>query len=352
MYSSGYDLFLISNRPNFRNLAAVLEGATPERPTLFEFFLNERLYTKLSGLPNRPEKGELYASLRLACAFSRAGYDYVTLMCPWSFPLAQAAQMKCSRPLNHPSYLAGWDTLARYPWPDPAAYSYEYLKVLEDFLPKGMGVLMCGPDGVLETATALVGYENLCLLLYDDPDLAQAIFDRIGEITLEFYRRVLQYPVVRGIISSDDWGFATQTLLAPDQLRRYIFPWHKRYVSLAHGQGRYAILHSCGVYMPILPDILAMGFDARHSYEDKIVPVEEAYRVLQGKIAVLGGIDVDFLASRSSAEIEERARSLLLQTGGRGYALGSGNSIPDYVPDEHYFAMLRGAGIDLKDLDA
>ncbi len=30
--------------PNFNNLLAVLRREVPERPTLFEFFLNERLY--------------------------------------------------------------------------------------------------------------------------------------------------------------------------------------------------------------------------------------------------------------------------------------------------------------------
>jgi len=35
---------------------------------------------------------------------------------------------------------------------------------------------------------------------------------------------------------------------------------------------------------------------------------------------------------------------LLAQTAERGgYALGTGNSVPDYVPDENYFAMTRAA---------
>ncbi len=41
---------------------------------------------------------------------------------------------------------------------------------------------------------------------------------------------------------------------------------------------------------------------------------------------------------------------MLERTAGRGgYALGTGNSVPDYVPDENYFAMIRagvGAAID------
>ena len=35
---------------------------------------------------------------------------------------------------------------------------------------------------------------------------------------------------------------------------------------------------------------------------------------------------------------------MLERTAGRGgYALGTGNSVPDYVPDENYFAMIRAA---------
>ena len=33
----------VSGKPNFNNLLSVLRRQVPERPTLFEFFLNERL---------------------------------------------------------------------------------------------------------------------------------------------------------------------------------------------------------------------------------------------------------------------------------------------------------------------
>jgi hypothetical protein len=34
---------------------------------------------------------------------------------------------------------------------------------------------------------------------------------------------------------------------------------------------------------------------------------------------------------------------MVRRTGCRGWALGSGNSIPDYVPDANYFAMVSAA---------
>jgi uroporphyrinogen decarboxylase len=89
-----------------------------------------------------------------------------------------------------------------------------------------------------------------------------------------------------------------------------------------------------------------LKFDAKHSFEDVILPVEDAYRLLQGRIAVLGGLDVDFLVRSTPGEIEERSRCLLSltkETG--GYALGSGNSIAHYIPEESFLAMRRAAGV-------
>ena len=332
-------------QPDFKNLAAILERRAPARPTLFEYFLNERLYTRFSGM-EAPDARDTYAcAARLAKAFRNAGYDYVTLSCPWVFPGSQPQAQLASRSLNHEAVISDRASLDRYPWPDFAAMDYGYVGKLAAELPEGMGIVMASSDGVLETATSLLGYDNLCLMLYDDEELVKDIFERIGRAILSFYRKALTLPGVRAILCNDDWGFHSQTLIAPDDLRKYVFPWYKECCRLAHARGKYAILHSCGEHRKILDDIISMGFDARHSYEDKILPVEEAYKAYAGRIAVLGGIDVDFLCRKRPEEIRARAMDLLQMTGSVGYALGSGNSIPDYVPDEKYLAM-TGAALD------
>jgi uroporphyrinogen decarboxylase len=134
-------------------------------------------------------------------------------------------------------------------------------------------------------------------------------------------------------------------MLPPDVLRKYVFPWYKKIVAMAHEKNKYALLHSCGYYHDIIDDIINdMKFDGKHSFEDKIVPVEKAYLDLKGKIAVVGGIDVNFLTRASKEEVYERAVKLLrLTKEAGGFALGSGNSIPDFIPLENYLAMLQAA---------
>ena len=89
-----------------------------------------------------------------------------------------------------------------------------------------------------------------------------------------------------------------------------------------------------------------MGFDAKHSFEDAIQPVEEAYEAYRGRIALLGGVDMDFLCRSTPEAVYRRSRALLELTESQGYALGSGNSIPSYVPYENYCAMMA-AGLGL-----
>ena len=143
---------------------------------------------------------------------------------------------------------------------------------------------------------------------------------------------------------NDDWGFNTQTMLSPDLLRKYVFPWHKKTVFMAHSNNKPAILHSCGYPFEIMDDVIEdLHYDAKHSFEDNIVTVEEAYKLWGNRIAILGGIDLNFLCTRSLDEIRLRAENLIALTENKSYALGSGNSIPSYVPDESFHAMRKAA---------
>jgi uroporphyrinogen decarboxylase len=148
---------------------------------------------------------------------------------------------------------------------------------------------------------------------------------------------------VGAIVISDDMGFKTQTLIAPDDLREFILPRHKKLADIAHECGKPCILHSCGNLETIMDDIIStVGIDAKHSYEDGIMPVTEAKKIYGDRIAVLGGFDVDRLCRGTEEDIAEYTEYLIGECGkDGGYALGSGNSIADYVPTDNYLTMLE-----------
>lgn len=330
----------VHREPDFENIRKVLRCQVPDRPTLFEYFMNGDVYQAAAG-PAPQDPDPVVQAAYLARAYAACGYDYVNIISTdLSFPTGETAH-KSTISLNAHALIRNWEDFRSYPWPQAKGKDYSLLEKLAPHLPGNMKVMVSGPNGLLENVISIVGYDNLCLMLYDDPDLVQAIFDRVGSILLDYYQESVGYGAVGMLMINDDWGFNTQTMLSVADMRKYVFPWHKKMVAAAHQAGKPAVLHSCGYMVDIMEDIIEdMEYDGRHSYEDNILPVEEAYRRWGGRIAILGGIDVDFLVRRPEEDIVKRARDLLALTAEKGgYALGSGNSIPAYVPPEKYFAM-------------
>lgn len=328
--------------PDFKQLLKVLNREAPNRPTLFELFVCDQVIERVTGI-SLYGADKYQKDLATIKAYEKLGYDYALIM-PSAFEFkAGMRNAKSSYSLNDGAVITDRASFEKYTWPSAEDYDYSYVDRLAGTMPKGMGLLVWSSDGPLESVIKLTGYENLCYMLYDDEQLAADIFEQVGRRICLDYKKALEKKGTAGIVVGDDWGFNTQTLLPVDIYRKYLFPWHKKIVAMAHESGRMAILHSCGRYDSVIGDIIEdIGYDARHSYEDNITPVEEAYEQLHRKIAVLGGIDVNFLATATKGEIEERARAMLTRTSVRGgYALGSGNSIPDYVPIENYLAMIK-----------
>lgn len=90
-----------------------------------------------------------------------------------------------------------------------------------------------------------------------------------------------------------------------------------------------------------------LRFDAKHSFEDVILPVEAAYDRWGSRLALLGGMDLDFLCRADLDAIHHRCVAMLERTRCRGFALGTGNSVPEYLPQEAYFAVLA-AGLEVR----
>ncbi|MDR1046593.1 MAG: uroporphyrinogen decarboxylase family protein [Treponema sp.] len=337
---------LHNRKPDIENLYRVLRREKPARPVLFELFMNQGVYEALAGRAEEKAADQDLEHLKLRVeAFGNAGYDYTTTHASnFSFKTA-AHRRKNTISLNEGFVITDEQSFESFTWPVPEAFDCSRLEKIRPFLPEGMKLMVMGPGGVLENVIDLSGYDNLCIMIYEEPDLAQAIFDRVGSLLLRYYEIAASFDTVGLLMSNDDWGFKTQTFLSPCHMRRFVFPWHKKIVEIAHAHKMPAALHSCGYFNEVMDDTIDfIGFDGKHSYEDVILPVEESYERWHDRIAILGGIDVNFMINSSPQEITRRCRAMLERTEGRGsYALGTGNSIPEYIPQENYFTLLKAA---------
>ena len=334
--------------PDFENLFAVLRREVPGRPTLFEFYFNERIYSRVIPGPT-PTDPEAWLR-RFIKTFHRLGYDFATILLPgFQFSNPDLRETKETFSMNEGAVIRNQKEFDLFDWPNPEEVDYDLLNRLSEELPKGMKLIPYSPDGVLENVTRLMGFDTLCFNLHDNPQLVENVFEQVGFRLVQYYKKAVQYECVGACLANDDWGFNSSTLISTNALRRLVFPWYKQIVEISHAAGKPVILHSCGYFEDIIEDIIEdMRFDGRHSYEDNIMPIENAYENYHDRIAIIGGIDINFICDSTPDDVYKRSKAMLERASERGgFALGTGNSVPEYMPDENFFALIRAA-LDLR----
>ncbi len=341
-------------------VATILRQGTPERVHHIELFQDAEVRNAIAdrfNLVAHVDASDPFFEQRKLIAVQRfCGFDYVRVGLrgqEMSFfsekvedSVAGAQQRAAGRTYRdeHRGPIMNWSDFERFPWPDPQAPEATIdLEWYERNLPDDMCIIASGGFAhFAEHLTWLMGYETLCYALYDQRDLVRAIADKLTELYDLAVQRMLQFDRVKVVWGSDDMGFKTGLMISPDDTREFILPGHRRIAERAHAAGRPYLLHACGNLNDIIDDLIdTVRIDAKHSFEDTIEDVRVLKKTIGRRIALLGGIDVDFLCRSDAATIRHRVRDTLdiCQPGG-GYCLGTGNSVANYIPLDNYLAMV------------
>jgi uroporphyrinogen decarboxylase len=270
------------------------------------------------------------------------GYDMIQVLTEPKFSLTISDEKRAEgHSTDEVAYgpIQSWEDFESYQWPDISQIDLGQLEWLEKNIPDGMKCYSMVSIGLYKV---IIGMEAILYKFCEEPDLISAVLSRIKRIYVDYCNLLSQFSCIGALWSSDDMGFKTQTFLPPDFIKSEILPVHAACAEVAHRNKKLFFLHSCGNLSEIMDSIIdVVGIDAKHSYEDMILPVEEAYILYGKRVAILGGIDMDFLCRADEQSLRTRVRKVLdICHEGGGYCLGSGNSIANYVPLENYLIML------------
>lgn len=334
--------------PDFNNILSVLNNQRPERLPLYEHHIEtpfiEKYLGKQIGLQgHNPKDMEAYYSILTSFwkDVTFDAFDYEAAICD-IFPDHGAIMG------GRPGPIQTREDFNNYPFDDIPKIFWEtytpHLEAIRKVLPPGMKAYGGCGYGIFESSQDLVGYEYLCTMQYLDPDLFRDLFQRIGDLYVELWSEMVRRydDIFVFYRMGDDLGFKTSTLLEPDTIRNHILPQYKRVIDIVHGAGKKFLLHSCGNIFELMDDIISLGIDAKHSNEDEIAPFERWIELYNNRIGLFGGIDVNILTLNSYDEVfrivKEKGSKYRNTT--RGYGIGSGNSIPDYVPVDGFMGMI------------
>ncbi|MFX0100209.1 MAG: uroporphyrinogen decarboxylase family protein [Candidatus Hodarchaeota archaeon] len=337
--------------PNFNLLEKVLWNEQPDRVPFYEHLVDTTVMEAILG-KKMPYKKEAHVSFLIEF-FERMGYDYVPLELGPRFFRLNTDVSNRQEPLgrgsrdwvdNNRATIANQEEFEEYPWPEPEkAVDYELLEIAGKLLPDGMKLVSGVGGGVHEHTLWLTGIKPFSIALRKEPHFIKNLFNKVGSIIVGVDKIIAEMDHVGSIRMGDDMGYKGATMLSPKLLRENVFPWQKRAVEVAHKKGKPFILHSCGNLSEVIDDLIHfVGINAWHSFQDIILPVTEAKEKYGDRVAILGGVDVEVLCTSSIPEVKEYTRNVLERCmPGGGYALGSGNSITNYMKIENYKAMLE-----------
>ena len=335
-------------QPDYRQIEKVLYNQRPDRLPLYEHHIDtpfiEKVVGKKIGIEgNKPKDYEEY--YRQIIGFWKDmtydAFDYEAAICD-IIPGHGAISGGMLGPIQTR------DDFNKYPFDEIPKIFWEtytpHLEAIRKVMPPGMKAFGGCGYGIFETSEDLVGFESLAVMQYIDPDLFTDIFVKIGDLFVELWSEmIIRYNDLFVFFRmGDDLGFKTSTLLEPDTIRKHILPQYKRVINIVHQTDKKILLHSCGNIFEIMEDIIATGIDAKHSNEDVIAPFEKWITKYNNRIGLFGGVDVNTLCLNTYDDVYR----IVLDNGRRfrnmskGYGLGSGNSIAEYVPVDGFMGMI------------
>ncbi|MHB8892976.1 MAG: uroporphyrinogen decarboxylase family protein [Candidatus Limnocylindrales bacterium] len=238
-----------------------------------------------------------------------------------------------------------------FPWPDatdPGRYTglAETARRIVD--EEGRAVLLgsiCG--GLSEGLFKMRGFEDGYMDLVAEPERARQVMEKILEIKLAYWDRVLRElgDTVDIIGEADDLGGQDRTLFSPATYRALVKPLQRELFSFIRARTSARVFfHSCGAVRELIPDLIEIGVDILNPVQVSATGMDSAELKREfGRDLVFwgGGVDTQrVLGGGTPGEVraEVRRRMADLREGG-GFVFAAVHNVQPNVPPENLVAM-------------
>jgi len=234
-----------------------------------------------------------------------------------------------------------------FDWPDPNYLNFDEalaaLRDAGDFYRAG-GFWTCFYHNVMD----LFGMESYLVNMYEQPELVQAVTDRVCgfyyQANERFYAKA--GTLLDGFFFGNDFGTQLDLICGPEQFDQFILPWFRKFTAQAHRHGYQVILHSCGAIHKVIGRLIEARVDCLHPLQALAAGMDAATlaRDFKGRIAFMGGIDTqELLVKASPAEVKAEVRRVRELLGPCLVVSPSHEALLPNVPPQNVQAMAEAA---------
>lgn len=236
-----------------------------------------------------------------------------------------------------------WEAMQRRYDPDRAEHLPANAKALGAQLRERTHFLELSFPGPFWQLREWLGFEQLCLLFYDDPGLTRDMIAFWEDFVTRLLKRIFQNVIPDCIHISEDMAYKGFCMISPPMVREYLLPTWKRWGELIRSAGvpLYAV-DSDGYIGELIPLWIEAGVNACDPIEVAAGNDLAAFRKTFGKnMAYRGGVDKRAMAKGGRVIELEIARLKPVMADG-GYIPSCDHGVPADVswPNYAYYVKL------------
>ena len=267
------------------------------------------------------------ASSRTIFGIERAGYRY-------------------GQPMSHSLAKATIAEVHAYPWPDPAWMDVSPIRQHAEQYEGKYAILGGDWSPFFHDAVDLLGMDVLFLKMYDEPELVDTVLQHLVDFYAHVSQRIFD-AAARALdifFIGNDFGTQRGPVMTVNFFRRFMLPHLERLARLGRAYGLKVMMHCCGGYAPLIPQMIEAGLDGLHAVQPSCEGMDLATlkRSFGDKILFNGAIDSHHVLIKGTPESvrEETHRVLDIMKTGGGYVAGASHDyILEETPVENVFAM-------------
>ncbi len=241
-----------------------------------------------------------------------------------------------------------WREVERYPWPDARFLDLDALeRKIDSARARGMGVASGCWSPFFHLACDFFGMENYFVKMYTDPDVVQAVTEKLVEFYLQVNERIFNRlgSKIDAYFFGNDLGSQRDLLISPESFDTFVKPYMKRLCDQAHKYSLPVMLHTCGAVSKIIPQFIEVGIQGLHPLQARAEGMDaQSLSRYKNDLLFVGGVDTQSLLPFGSAEdVRKEVDRLHGLFGDRWIVSPSHEALLSNVPAENVDAMRRAA---------
>lgn len=197
--------------------------------------------------------------------------------------------------VKHP--LADLSNLSNYKFPNPIPKGFSLLpKVASLARRKKKYIVAPNMITMYERMRSLMGFENLMLAPFNQPDKLEKLLDILMDMTIDLITKynASGNNLFDAFMTWEDWGLQSRLQMKIDTFKEFFKPRYKRIIETVHESEKHFIWHSCGDITELLPEMIDLRVDVVQIDQPRLLGHQNLIDSLGGKMCMWNTVDIQW----------------------------------------------------------